>query len=369
MNKLIKLLAITKYQLKGILPRGAWTVLYKVSFKKLVDQRVYSERRKLRRKTEIVFYIIRRRPPGAGLFSNVFYVLQGIIHAQNIVIDDEMDGKRHLKESIDEKLKNKAVVPIVDFQNYYMSQLHLKGEFPLNTNSWDVYFEQISKFKLDDVYKKYSYILCDANLKNSESFLVQKAPLWVNDNAKLIEVSKIINSYIRPSRQLEELINNWKTRINWNPHTTLAVGIRGGNYEKYQPSGHAKQATIDQLVPEIELFMEKYPISMIYPQTHVYNNYEMLQKRFGKIVQKPFSMELFKDNSEFLSIGPKDRPQHWDRVPELTFDDNSRYMVDIYLMAEVSYLIAPLSNGVAFALAKNIRDIIDYRIMNFGVYA
>lgn len=250
-----------------------------------------------------------------------------------------------------------------------MSQLHLKGEFPLNINSWNIYFEQISKFNLDDVYRNYSYILCDAKLISSKSFLVQKAPLWIHDNAKLIQVSEIIDSYIRPSRQLEELINNWKTRINWNPYTTLAVGIRGGNYEKYQYLGHAKQATIDQLVPEIELFMEKYPISMIYPQTHDYNNYEMLQKRFGKIVQKPFSMERFKDNSEFLSIGPKDRPQHWDRVPELTFEDNSRYMVDIYLMAEASYLIAPLSNGVAFAFAKNMRNRIDYRIMNFGVYA
>jgi hypothetical protein len=368
MSKLIKYLVIKKYQLKGKLPRGVWAALYKVSLKKSVDQKIYSERKKLRKNTEQVFYVIRRRPPGAGLFSNVFHVLQGIINANRVDIDVELGRKEHWLDPSDENLENKAAIPIVDFQNYYMSQLHLKSEFPLNTNSWEIYFEQISKYNLENVYKKYSYILCDAGFKNSDSFLLQKAPLWVHDKPKLSEVHQMINSYIRPSRKLEDLISDWKSRINWNPHTTLTVGIRGGNYEKYQYSGHAKQATIYQIVPEIELFMEKYPISMIYPQTHDYNNYEILQKRFGEIVQKPFSMERFKDNSEFLSIGPKDRPQHWDRVPELTFEDNARYMVDIYLMSEAHYLIAPLSNGVAFALAKN-KNLIDYKIMNFGVYA
>ena len=97
------------------MPRGAWAVLYKVSLKKFVDQRVYSERKKLRKNTEIVFYIIRRRPPGAGLFSNVFHVLQGIINARNVVTDDEMERKNHSKEPSYEKLENKVVVPIVDF--------------------------------------------------------------------------------------------------------------------------------------------------------------------------------------------------------------------------------------------------------------
>jgi hypothetical protein len=107
---------------------------------------------------------------------------------------------------------------------------------------------------------------------------------------------------------------------------------------------------------------------MIYLQTHSYNNYERLQKRFGKIIQKPLSMESYSDISQFLSLSPKDAPKHWDRVPELTFKNNSRYMVDIYLMAEARYLIAPLSNGVAFAFAKNVRNLIDYKIMDLGVY-
>jgi hypothetical protein len=294
------------------------------------------------------------------------------MNIRHIVLNIDRKEQKHQKErkdiNLDYMLSESNILPIVDFKNYYMSQLHLKKEFPLDTNSWEIYFEQLSTFNLDDVYCNYSYILSDENLKNKDLFMIQKAPLWVFDRDKLLEVSQIINSYIRPSKKLEGLINNWKTRIDWNPNKTLAVGIRGGNYDKYQYSGHAKQATVDNIVPEIELFIEKYPISMIYIQTHEYNNYERLQKRFGKMVQKPLSMEKFRDNSEFLARGPQDRPNHWDMVPELTFENNSRYMVDIYLMAEARYLIAPLSNGVAFAFAKNVSNLIDYKIMNLGVY-
>lgn len=371
MKKLIKFLVINKYNLKRKLPSKVWAFLYKFSLKKVFDQKKYSEKRKIRKNDKIIFYVIRRRPPGAGLFSNVFHVVQGIIHASNLVIDSDKEKCQASKEKSIKKLGDDletTIVPVVDFQNYYMRELHSKGEFPANTNSWEIYFEPLSKYNLNDIYKSASYILCDAQYKKNESFLLQKAPLWVYDRAKLIEVSRVINTYIRPNIKLESLINNWKTTINWNPYTTLAVGLRGGNYEKYQLLGHAKQATIDQIVPEIEVFIEKYPISMIYPQTHDYNNYESLKKRFGKLVQKPFSMERFNSSSDFLSLGPQDNPKHWDRAPELNFEDNSRYMVDIYLMAEASYLISPLSNGIAFAFAKNINSIVDYNIMNLGVY-
>jgi hypothetical protein len=209
----------------------------------------------------------------------------------------------------------------------------------------------------------------DEKFTLGKNYLIQKAPLWVHNQEKLFEVNQVINEYIRPSEKIEVLMKQWKIQIDWNPETALAVGIRGGNYEKYRYPGHAVQSTLGEIISEIELFLEKYPISKIYPQTHDYRNFEGLQKRFGKkLVQKPFSMQKFKNRSEFLSQKSLDRPNHWDKVPELTFEDNSKYLVDIYLVSEARYLISPLSNGMAFAFAKNVRNLIDYKIMNLGVY-
>jgi hypothetical protein len=107
--------------------------------------------------------------------------------------------------------------------------------------------------------------------------------------------------------------------IEWDPHTTLALGIRGGNNEKYQYAGHARQAFIEDLVPEIELFLQKYNILRIYPQTHDYAKYEILKKRYGSMVQKSLAMNKFKNYSEYITQGPKDRPYHCNRVPRLSF--------------------------------------------------
>lgn len=101
---------ISKYELKMKLPRKVWAILYKASLKKLIDQKVYGEKRKLRKDTKIVFYIIRRRPPGAGLFSNVFHVIQGIINARNIVIEFNRKGEEDQRVKVDKQLENKKKV-------------------------------------------------------------------------------------------------------------------------------------------------------------------------------------------------------------------------------------------------------------------
>ncbi len=46
------------------------------------------------------FFIIRRRPPGWGFFSNYFHVLKGVIHAEQ-----------------------NNLVPVVDMENYWIGEL------------------------------------------------------------------------------------------------------------------------------------------------------------------------------------------------------------------------------------------------------
>jgi hypothetical protein len=108
-----------------------------------LDRQIYSEKKKLRKNGTVMYYIIRRRPPGAGLFSNVFHLIQGIINAQDLSV--KIDGNRFGITKVE---------PIVDFKNYYMSQLHLQSEFPVSTNSWELYFEQLTRVNLDIIYKR-----------------------------------------------------------------------------------------------------------------------------------------------------------------------------------------------------------------------
>ena len=72
------------------------------------------------------------------MFSNVFHVIQGILRAESISIDTQL-------------------LPIVDFENYYMGEIHSLKDFPAKSNSWTNYFLQLSPYELDDVYKNYDY--------------------------------------------------------------------------------------------------------------------------------------------------------------------------------------------------------------------
>ena len=80
------------------------------------------------------FYVI-RRSPGAGMFSNLTFVLN------------------HLKIAIEKKF-----IPIVDMENYptiYNESNKING----TKNSWLYYFEQVSNYSLEEVYKSKNVLI------------------------------------------------------------------------------------------------------------------------------------------------------------------------------------------------------------------
>ena len=86
-----------------------------------------------------IYYII-KRDRWRGMFSNLHYVILNIIYAEN-----------------------KNYTPIVDMQNYPT----IYNEFEkLNKsyNSWNYYFNNLTKIKLEKIYKNKNYIL--SNEKN-----------------------------------------------------------------------------------------------------------------------------------------------------------------------------------------------------------
>lgn len=347
-NKVSILFIVFKYKVKLIIPEKYWQLIYKITFKKYFDNKFYQEIKYYKSKSKSKFYIIRRRPPGAGLFSNVFHVIQGILRAESISIDTQL-------------------LPIVDFENYYMGEIHSLKDFPAKSNSWTNYFLQLSPYELDDVYKNYDYILSSEKFSN-DPFLLKKDLNWIFDDIKFNAVTKIIKEYINPNLLLQEMIINWKDRINWDPKKTLALGVRGGSYVKYRHTGHPVQASVDEVIPEVEKYLERYTIEKIYLQTHDYKIYDDVKRRFGEKILKSYSMSPYNSLEEFSKKSPKDRPYHWDKVPRLSYEENYRYLIDVYMMSDANFLIASLTNGTAFTIANNGKRFSDLKILNKGYY-
>jgi len=83
------------------------------------------------------FYII-RRSPGAGFFSNLNFVIH------NLLICDQ--------------LKMIPVVDMENYQTYYNCKIKIKNSY----NSWNYYFEPVSKYSLKDVYQSKNVVICDS---------------------------------------------------------------------------------------------------------------------------------------------------------------------------------------------------------------
>lgn len=342
------LFTILKYKLKLVIPEYLWTFIYKITLKKIYDDKHFQEKTILKSSLPIEFFIIRRRPPGAGLFSNVFHVIQRLIR-------------------FEELNSNKKLQPIVDFENYYMDEMHNLVDFPVKNNAWTNYFNQLSSFELKDVYRNHSYILSEATYHPS-SYLLSKDLGWVYNREKVEYISSIIQRYIEPNSIIQAHMDKFKETIDWNPNSTLALGVRGGTYVKYRYPGHPIQANVAEVIPVVEKYLKNYDIHKVYLQTHDYQIYEDIVKRFGSLIVKSFALSKYNTLQEFTDLAPKDRPYHWDKVPKLSFEDNFRYMIDIYMMSEAKFLVASLTNGIAFAIAKNGNRFLERTIISKGHY-
>ena len=108
-----------------------------------------------------IFYVI-KRTPGAGLFSNVIYVLNHILIA-----------RKH------------GFIPFVDFQNF--NTIYNEKKKIVSYNSWEYYFNQLSNYKIKDIYndlksidnKHYYY---DIGF-NDHTFIIAK----YNNNFRIIQ--------------------------------------------------------------------------------------------------------------------------------------------------------------------------------------
>ena len=92
-----------------------------------------------------VFYVIRRYP-GTGLFSNLAYVMNHIQIANRM-----------------------GFIPVVDMKNYptvYNEKKKIFGTY----NSWEYYFEKLSNFTFDEVYKSKNILMTDNKFYRDKEF-------------------------------------------------------------------------------------------------------------------------------------------------------------------------------------------------------
>ena len=215
-----------------------------------------------------IFYVI-KRTHGAGLFSNLSFVLNHLIIAKQFNFE-----------------------PVIDMDNF-VTWYNEKPRIMNTRNAWEYYFENISKIKLEEVYKSQCVIFTD-NIYHKN--------FYRDDYYKSPKIKYIFDKYIKIKKFYYDEANTF-IKKNFGKSKVLGVYLRGGEFLKI--ANHHFPATLEQAIAKVKIILNNEDYGKIFLSTKE----EKYQKEFTKIFgEKLISFPSFKSNQDSMKIYP--RPLH-----------------------------------------------------------
>lgn len=327
--------SVLKYKIKKFVPERLWFVLAKQNKKK---QDFFDPDVKMHygnKNVGIEIYIIRRRPPGGGLFSNVGHVLQGLIYAES-----------------------KNMHPVVDMKNYATEYSRIRA-FNGTRNAWEYFFQPVSCTSLSEAYESKNVLLSEGERILKNHFMSGRNLSYVLDRDNLQEVHRIYEKYIR----LNELSKSYIEYIVLNKEIeedfTLGVFLRGNDYIKRPATGHPIQPEIENVMNDISKFIDDNPIKKIFLSTDDAEIRKKMRSKFGQLI-----LDDIRSDSNSTFSNHLRRQFH---LPSGSISRNISYLSEIYILSKLKYTIAGLSNGSAMMLTINGARFQAGKIYYFGV--
>ena len=273
------------------------------------------------------FYII-RRTPGAGFFSNLNFVVH------NLFICDQL-----------------KMIPVIDMKNY-PTLFNCKVKINNSRNSWNYFFENTSKYSLDEVYKSKNVILCDkrtsikgfSEVKFKSIFKYFYGFQYLNSKHK-----KIFKKYIKIKKEFLDISNKFVSE-NFKNKKVLGVCFRGSDQKK---SGyHPYTPTEEQMLYATNSLIKKYKFDKIFICTEDINYLSFYKKNFGD--------KVLHSNS----------PRTSDKVDLFESQDNKhRYkvgkgnLIDMLILSKTNHMLFAKSNipysAIFYSNKKFSHSIID----------
>ena len=240
-------------------------------------------------------------------------------------------------------------IPVIDmkyYKNQYLEEDKLKTE-----NSWEYYFEQLSNYSLDEIYKSQNVVLG-----------YDKA-LYFDDLKRynLKRYSQLWKKYIRLNADIKEKIGDAQKALFHPGERVLGVLYRGTDYNQLKLKNHAIQPEFNELFQFIdqELLNAKY--NKIFVSTESETALNHIKKKYG-------SMVIYTNQKRFFDTGEK-----W--LSEIKFERNNdrylrgyEYLETIMILSKCTSLIAGLCCGSVCAKIINNGKYESERLIKKGVY-
>ena len=255
-----------------------------------------------------IFYVI-KRSPGAGMFSNITFILN------------------HIKIC-----KQYKFIPIIDMENFssiYNERISFKNNF----NAWNYYFENLNNYSLSQVYQSKNVLFTDNKFFNFFSYNIDKD----NELAELLNSEIKFNKYIK--RCYTTIFKKFKNK------KILGIHFRGTSYKR--SAGHPLPATKKQMFELTNKFLDENDIDYIFLVTEEKSYLDFFKKKYGnKLIYLKSSYRSNKNDA--FKIYPRNLHRYKlgrEAVLETLLLSSCKYF--IYLCSNIS------SASIGFNIEKN----------------
>lgn len=316
-----------KYQIRNIISDKLWDIL--ANSKKSINPSDFGEIdiRNSVDNQKMTNYVIRRQPPGAGLFSNMNHVLQGLLYSE-----------KHKYQ------------PSVDMANYWtlysQSRPYMRSQ-----NAWEYFFQPIGDISLEQIYDSGNVILSKGNRIMENHWIVDKGLRFTYDREKIQELHEVYSRHIKLNDFSIRLLDRIKEYLDWSPESTLGTFYRGTDYLRIEPRGHPRQPIKNDFVSQVLVRANRNDLSRVFIATDETAIREDLESRLKDKAVRNFR------NYDFLKLLiPNNRLLC--KYPEKNIVNTFGYLCEVYLLSECESFVGTLANGSVIA-----------HIINGGKYA
>jgi len=328
--------SVLKYKIKKLIPSFFWGMMSRAIESKRTEQFKETKICFGPRNPGIKILIIRRRPPAAGLFSNVYHVLQGIIYASE-----------------------KKMIPVVDMENY-STEYSVFRKFNGTNNAWQYFFEPISEIDLGEAYKSKDVTLSKGNrILWKENFGGRNLD-FANNKESVRSLKFIYNKHIKLNSMMKEYLGYIAKEYEIENEGTLGIFLRGTTYITHPETGHAKQPRINDVIRDVDDYLNTNAISRIFLSTDDSKFRAIFNDRYHGIIYPDIRI----DKSNSFSA----RTRKIFKIPNFILARNISYLSEVYLLSRFDFNIASLSNGSAILQLINEKNFIKNIIYNLGYH-
>ena len=249
--------------------------------------------------------------------------------------------------------RDNSYIPYVDFSNdkcqYYTGRT-IQG----SKNAWEYYFEQPSDLNLS------SFSSAHTVLYSGWTWNKEKGPTPIPkrpESAKDVELLTITRSVCPVKPYIQEIVEK-KYQALFSGKV-LGVFLRGTDYIKLKPKGHARQPGIRDVELKIDEYLSKYEVDKIFVVTEDYNFFNELKTRYGERVFSSdyYFIESIKEGQYVESAFTND-----------AYERGLNYLVRILLFGRCDYVISGITNGSVVANLLKDKDPIDSFWFDLGLY-